>query len=50
LGVWREKITCKSEEEARELLEAYKTITRIRRSPEYRGYVEGRVLHLEIRD
>jgi len=50
MGVWREKITCKSEEEARKLLEAYKTITRIRRFPEYRGYVEGRTVHLEIKD
>jgi len=50
MGVWREKITCRSEEEARKLLEAYKTIARIRKFPDYKGYVEGRVLHLEIRD
>lgn len=50
MGTWIEKIRCKSEDEARELLNAYKTITRIRGFPEYRGYVEGNVVHLEIRD
>lgn len=44
------KITCKTEEEAKELLHAYKTITRIRGYPIYRGHTEKNVVYLEIRD
>jgi hypothetical protein len=44
------RIRCKDEEEARELLNAYRTITRIRGFPVYGGYVVGNVVHLEIKD
>lgn len=50
MGRWSEMIICRTKEEAEELLQAYKTITRIRRNPEYGGYVEGHILHLDITD
>jgi len=41
VGREHKNIVCKSYEEAVELLNAYKTITRIRGYPKYKGYVKG---------
>ncbi|MEM3011461.1 MAG: hypothetical protein QXE76_06585 [Candidatus Bathyarchaeia archaeon] len=45
-----QKIVCRNKEEAKQLLEAYKTITRIKKFPEYRGYTIENILYLEIID
>jgi hypothetical protein len=50
MGKEHSKIVCKSEKEAVELLNAYKTITRIRGYPKYKGYVEKNIVYLEIED
>jgi hypothetical protein len=50
MGREHAKIVCRSYEEAVELLNAYKTITRIRGYPKYKGHVEENTLYLEIED
>jgi len=50
MGREHAKIVCRSYGEAVELLNAYKTITRIRGYPKYKGHVEGNILYLEIED
>ena len=43
-------IVCKTEDDAEELLHAYKTITRIRKFPIYKGYVLKNTIYLEVID
>ena len=45
-----ETITCKTKDDATDLLKAYTTITRIRKFPIYKGYVIENTVYLEIVD
>lgn len=50
MGRESQKIVCKTEDEAEGLLKAYKTITRIRKFPIYKGYTIKNTVFLEIID
>jgi hypothetical protein len=45
-----QKIVCKTEDEAKRLLEAYKTITQLKKFPVYKGYKIKNTVYLEIID